>query len=479
MAATSTTLRSKGNLIMGTQAAVTVNPGKFALVSNPYPSAIDMRTVLATRTNGDVISNSFQVWDPKLAGGYGLGAYQTYYFDPTTGNYDVTPGGGSLESAEPADLNYVQSGAAFFIQNSGEAAGSITISENAKAGGSMNMFRPTGNGSNMKLKTTLHALTATGLQLADGNTVRFGDEFDNAINTEDVIKSGNFGENFGLLRNGKELAVEARQLPAISDTVFFKMYSLKRISYRLHFTPVNMPADVNAFLEDAYTNTSVPVNLNDTSAYTFTVSADAASAAQSRFRIVFRPLTPLPVTVTEVRATALNNRVAVEWTVSNQVNLREYRVERSADGRNFSAIGTVAARNTAAAPTAYRFDDAQTLNGWNYYRIRCVDNDGRFKYTNIVKVMTGKAGGSISVYPNPVEGNTMNLQLVNQAAGRYNLRLVSTDGKTILSQAIDHNGGSAVRQVELPQHTTSGTYQLEVFEGQERISVQQLMIQNK
>jgi hypothetical protein len=180
-----------------------------------------------------------------------------------------------------------------------------------------------------------------------------------------------------------------------------------------------------------------------------------------------------------VKAYQQNNRVTVAWTVSNQTNLREYRVERSADGRNFSAIGSVAARNTAAASINYQFDDARALSGWNYYRIQCVDNDGRFKYTTVVKVMMGKAAGSITVFPNPVEGSTMNLQLVNQPASRYTLRMLSTEGRVVMTQTLDHSGGSAAKQIALPALLANGQYRVEVIGNEADRTVIPVVVNNK
>jgi hypothetical protein len=188
----------------------------------------------------------------------------------------------------------------------------------------------------------------------------------------------------------------------------------------------------------------------------------------------------LPVTVTDIRARVENNVVAVEWNASNAVNLREYQVERSADGRSFSSIGTVAARNAGAATQAYRFDDTRALSGWNYYRIKSVDNDGRIRYTSIVKVMLGKAASSITVYPNPVEGERMNLQLLNQPAGRYSLRLLTLDGRSVLTRTIEHAGGNATQQITLPRLMANGQYSLEVLgEGEAPAAVVPLLINNK
>jgi hypothetical protein len=341
--------------------------------------------------------------------------------------------------------------------------------------------RPTNPASvDPSFRTSLYAINSASTELADGNCIDYDPSYSDLNDVLDVHKNYNFGENLGLSSNNVDLVVERRTLPTETDTIFYSMSGLKRISYRLDFKAKDLGSTgLTAVLEDGYLNTSTPVSLDGLTSYSFAVDANAASSSTNRFRIVFRPQTPLPVTVTEVRASAMNSRVAVEWTVTNQINLREYRVERSADGRSFTSIGTVAARNTTAASTGYRFDDAQALSGWNYYRIQCVDNDGRFKYTTVVKVMMGKAAGSITVFPNPVEGSTMNLQLVNQPASRYTLRMLSTEGRVVMTQTLDHSGGSAAKQIALPALLANGQYRVEVIGNEADRTVIPVVVNNK
>ena len=73
---TQTVLRTKGSLYTGDQAPIPVSAGKFAAIGNPYASALDMRSI--TKTG---LKDFFYVWDPKLGGSSGLGAYQTFSND--------------------------------------------------------------------------------------------------------------------------------------------------------------------------------------------------------------------------------------------------------------------------------------------------------------------------------------------------------------------------------------------------------------
>jgi hypothetical protein len=70
---------------------------------------------------------------------------------------------------------------------------------------------------------------------------------------------------------------------------------------------------------------------------------------------------------------------------------------------------------------------------------------------------------SFTVSPNPVSEGVLNLRLLNQAAGRYQLRLMAADGKVMMQQALEHAGGTAARQLPLPAKISAGVYTLELY----------------
>ncbi|HEV7782835.1 MAG TPA: T9SS type A sorting domain-containing protein [Chitinophagaceae bacterium] len=123
-------------------------------------------------------------------------------------------------------------------------------------------------------------------------------------------------------------------------------------------------------------------------------------------------LTPLPVKLESFTGKLNADKSAtLNWKVSEQQNVREYVVEESIDGLQFSQTGAA----LASATENYSLNDPQMTTGINYYRLRIVDQDGRETYSNII-MLTLKAGIKINVYPNPVTdkltiqqfGNTKN-----------------------------------------------------------------------
>ena len=278
----STVLRSNGSLFLGDQTAVATGTSNYGLVRNPYPSRIDMRNIV----RGSNLIDAYQVWDAKLGGTFGVGGFQT--FSKSGVNYIVSPGGGSY-GANGSIHNFIESGAAFFIQSTTNTNNTAQVTEACKTSASnTNSFRPNDVQADEKRITfTLRALNPGSADVVDGGLVFFDNNYSNSVTVEDVRKSGNFNENFGILRDNVDLVVEKRKDVAAGDTVFFKMYQLRQISYRIDFESLNFIPGVNTvILQDKFTNTNTTLDLTALTSYTFTVSGTAGSFAQNRFRLV-------------------------------------------------------------------------------------------------------------------------------------------------------------------------------------------------
>lgn len=168
---------------------------------------------------------------------------------------------------------------------------------------------------------------------------------------------------------------------------------------------------------------------------------------------------PLPVKLGTVNAIAKNNGVSVEWTALTELSLSKYVVERSADGVNFSAIGSVTARNSTDV-TSYTFLDAAPATGNNYYRLKSVDIDAKFTYSSIMKVNLENASAGFTLFPNPVRGGSVSFQSAELAKGSYTVKVISLSGQQVYAQQFAHNGGAISQSLQLPQSVKTGVYTL-------------------
>ena len=192
----------------------------------------------------------------------------------------------------------------------------------------------------------------------------------------------------------------------------------------------------------------------------YAVTSDKASSASNRFRIVFKTAVALPVTFVSVNATDKNGDVAVEWKVENESAMKEYEVEKSTDGGRFVHAATTAAANTGAA--SYSWLDQKATPGYNYYRIRSIDLNGKVNYSEVVKVLIEVITPEIKIYPNPIRDGVINLHLINQPAGTYYIRLLNPLGQTIVAKQVTRAQGSTIEHIEWNYNLAHGTYQLQV-----------------
>ena len=217
-------------------------------------------------------------------------------------------------------------------------------------------------------------------------------------------------------------------------------------------------------LHDNYLQTTTQVDLNDTTWVNFTVTNEAASKAADRFLLVFSAQKAhglLPLTFTDAKVQQSNQSLNVNFQTANEKNVKEFDIERSSDGTRFIRVAGVNALNKET--NNYSWTDASPLAGNNFYRIRSIDIDGKTQYSEVMKAFAAKGSVGLNVYPNPVKNNQLNLQMINQQASIYEVRLMNSFGQNFQNKKIDHKGGSNVISIMPSQNIPKGIYRLEVM----------------
>jgi len=149
---------------------------------------------------------------------------------------------------------------------------------------------------------------------------------------------------------------------------------------------------------------------------------------------------PLPVTLTAFTANRSGNESVLQWQTATEENTRDFTIERSADGKTYTAIGAIAAAGNSATPRDYTFTDAQPGRNNNFYRLRQVDLDDNFAYS-AVRVVNFPGAAKLIWYATGKGSVEVLLQLGNNepytlsdASGRL-LRIGQlSNGRTGLSQ---------------------------------------------
>ncbi len=170
------------------------------------------------------------------------------------------------------------------------------------------------------------------------------------------------------------------------------------------------------------------------------------------------PALPLPVELASFTGFQENGQVYLEWTTASEQNNDFFEIQRSADGKSFSAIGKVAGQVQSWANKDYDFIDSKPLATTNYYRLKQIDLDGSASYSNIVSFAFAPA--KIEVFPNPA---TDILMVQSNLLADPNAEILIFDalGQLVQTSLADGKNGSSVDVSQLQ----AGFYTLQIKAG--------------
>lgn len=367
------------------------------LVGNPYPATLDWNTLQS--------SNSTKV-------------SATYYIlNPSSNTYDSW--NGSMGDA----TRYISSGQSFWVKSILSST-NLSFAESHKditqAGGGKfkngelsNHLKITLSGSGFSNNAYIHQNTTGAYGSDNYDAVKFG-YGNNQIATFEPSIGARMGINNLPLFGAKltdTIEVEAN-VPATAA------------NYQLSFANVNtFSSNLKVYLQDKFLNTIQDLNTANT--YSFATNGTAGSTG-NRFRILITDqTTPLPVVFTALEAKLnSNNGTDLKWSTMSEKNNAKFIVERSVDMKSFVEVGLVKAVGNSNVRNNYTFTDLKPeVYTTNYYRIKQVDLDGKFTYSNIASITTDIKGNgnfntvetttnSVKVYPIPTR-DVLNISMVD------------------------------------------------------------------
>ena len=121
--------------------------------------------------------------------------------------------------------------------------------------------------------------------------------------------------------------------------------------------------------------------------------------------------TPLPIVLSYFEGKALDDVVKLAWETLSEENFDHFEIQRSHDGREFEVIGTKQGNGFTSEKHQYSFIDNAPKIGMNYYRLNAIDFDGSFEIFETIVVEVKPNFSNVSVYPNPTNGNSFEMQI--------------------------------------------------------------------
>jgi hypothetical protein len=117
----------------------------------------------------------------------------------------------------------------------------------------------------------------------------------------------------------------------------------------------------------------------------------------------------LPVELTSFTASSNGRKIQISWTTKTEVNSNKFEIERSLyENQDWVIAGSVKASGTINTPRNYSYIEKNTQAGKYQYRLKMIDNNGSYKYSNIIEaeIAVPKAFAISQNYPNPFNPST-------------------------------------------------------------------------
>jgi uncharacterized repeat protein (TIGR01451 family) len=145
-------------------------------------------------------------------------------------------------------------------------------------------------------------------------------------------------------------------------------------------------------------------------------------------------LSTLPAKLSQFEGILKNNIVHLSWKTATEQGTKLFEVERSIDGLKYENIGTVNAKGIAAG-AAYTFNDLTPAKGFNYYRLKIIDHDGKYVHSSIVIIQV-KPGAELvtRLYPNPSADGNVSLNIYGSINGVCSFDVWDMSGRQVLKK---------------------------------------------
>jgi len=128
-------------------------------------------------------------------------------------------------------------------------------------------------------------------------------------------------------------------------------------------------------------------------------------------------------------------QISLNWQTASETNNAGFEIQRSMDSKNWQNLTFIEGKGTTQAQQEYVNDDKDLRQGQlYYYRLKQIDYDGGFEYSEVISARTAGQEVTGVFAPNPAVAGQTTLSYATPADGEMNLRVFDVAGKELLRQ---------------------------------------------
>lgn len=223
-------------------------------------------------------------------------------------------------------------------------------------------------------------------------------------------------------------AIGYTTMPCETDDVTLAVPTLPGISYQWYQDSVAIPGATTSqyFLPS--------ITLADSGSYLVEYQIGSCLTRTVEFNLnPLLCLSILPVELISFNVKNDNGNARLEWVTASEFNNERFEIERSTNAVNWVKIGSVVGNGTSSEVNKYTFMDESPNLGGNYYRLRQVDFDANFEYSEIVYLHISSTQQEVIVYPVPAN-NEVFLSNINRFS---TIKIFDSSGKLVQIKGVN------------------------------------------
>jgi Secretion system C-terminal sorting domain len=167
--------------------------------------------------------------------------------------------------------------------------------------------------------------------------------------------------------------------------------------------------------------------------FTAPTNLTSTSGGNANSFAVTGPIT-LPVKLSSFSSSIQNQAAFLKWTTESEVNFDYFSVEKRDQNSEFREIGRVAAKG-GNGKSLYSFSDKNISFETSYYRLKMVDKDGTFEYSDVIDEALTSLNQALSIWPNPAVNQNAKVAF-KELSIASTLKVIDLSGRVVINQQL-------------------------------------------
>ena len=177
----------------------------------------------------------------------------------------------------------------------------------------------------------------------------------------------------------------------------------------------------------------------------------------------------LPLTLVNFTGIEKSGHVMLQWITKAESNTSHFEIEKLIPPQQYSKVGLITAKGFSTLDNRYEFKDVVAEQGLNYYRLKMIDKDGQFTYSDIINVQVKKGISASSPLINVwYVGDAIRFNITSSQQTNSALVLTDAAGRVLYKSAVLINKG--LNSVTIPVSLPVSIYYATLINGEEKIT---------